>query len=116
MKIYKEYKQTLQYFQFDLAKSLVVGMCNDRLQDIAQNPQCPFVFSYGYDGNYYISQGNDAWQNYARPKDASKVLPTVELLGHECQRMKMGFTESELERAKTNLLKEYQNLYDNRTN
>ncbi len=86
--------------------SLINAMLGDRLTEIVQKGNAPFIFAQS---NYGSFQGGlvdlDAFNSVAVSKDAAGLNAAVEAVVAENVRMKkFGFTASELERAKTNLL------------
>jgi len=95
-------------------KSLASSMINDRLNEITQKADAPFTASYAYDGEFFVSKTKDAWTSIALSKEG-KIDETLASLVRENLRIKkFGFTEAEVERAKANLLKSYENMYNNR--
>jgi zinc protease len=86
--------------------SLVNAMLGNRLTEIVQKGNAPFIFAQS---NYSSFQGGlvdlDAFNSVAVSKDAAGLKAAVEAVVTENVRMKkFGFTASELERAKTNLI------------
>lgn len=86
--------------------SLINAMLGNRLTEIVQKGNAPFVFAQS---NYSSFQGGlvdlDAFNSVAVSKDAAGLKVAVEAVVTENVRMKkFGFTASELERAKTNLI------------
>jgi zinc protease len=86
--------------------SLINSMLSDRLTEIVQKGDAPFIFAQS---NYGSFQGGlldlDAFSSTAVSKDAAGLKDAVSAVLAENVRMqKYGFTVSELERAKTNLM------------
>lgn len=86
--------------------SLVNAMLINRLTEIVQKGNAPFVFAQS---NYGSFQGGlvdlDAFNSIAVSKDAEGLKAAIQAVIAENVRMKKyGFTASELERAKTNLI------------
>ncbi len=86
--------------------SLINEMLSNRLNEILQKGNAPFVFAQSYYGGYQGGLGNsDAFTSTVVAKDGKSLKQAVESVLTENIRMqKFGFTESELARAKTNLL------------
>ncbi|MDO5523091.1 MAG: insulinase family protein [Bacteroidia bacterium] len=95
-------------------KSAAAAMINERFQDIVQKPNAPFIGAQAYDGEYFIAKTKDAWTVAGASAD-DKIKDAIAAMIRETERMKrFGFTASEYERARTNILKSYENAYNNR--
>ncbi|MDO5665704.1 MAG: insulinase family protein [Bacteroidia bacterium] len=95
-------------------KSAAGAMINERFQEIVQKPNAPFTSAYAYDGEYFVAKTKDAWTIVGSSAD-DKVKDALAAMIRETERMKrFGFTASEYERARTNILKRYENGYNNR--
>lgn len=109
-----ELKQTQDGLVISIVKSLASGMLSDRLNEITQKADAPFAASYAYDGEFFVSKTKDAWTTIALSKEG-KIDETLASLVRENERIsRFGFTEAEVERAKANLLEQYENMYNNR--
>lgn len=98
----------------DYIKSVASRMINERFQEIVQKPNAPFTSAYAYDGDYFVAKTKDAWTVVAGAAE-DKIDDALSALVRESERMKrFGFTASEYERARTNLLTSYENAYNNR--
>jgi zinc protease len=101
----KEYKQ-------ETIQSLYASMLSNRLQELVRKENPPFVFAYaGFDGyarNFksFMVQGSTGTNDVQKGIDAA--LTEVERL------KRFGFTAAELERAKKNLLSNYEKTWNNR--
>lgn len=99
----------------DYMRQVVSQMVNNRFNEILQksaNP--PFVYAMSSDGNYMVSKTKDAWMMAALAKEG-QIDEALSTLVKENQRIKKyGFTASEYDRARTNLLKRYESLYKDR--
>lgn len=110
----KEIKKTQAELMLDILKNLATTMLSDRLNEISQKADAPFAASGVYDGEFFVSKTKDAWTSIAISKEG-KVAEAFATLIRENERVKkFGFTDSEVERAKANLLKNYENMYNNR--
>ncbi len=87
-------------------------MFNQRLGELARRAETPFsVASTGY-GSFV--RGTDAYQVVAVAKEGETVR-TLEYVLFEAQRIRQhGFLSSELERAKTSILRAYESAYSER--
>lgn len=94
--------------------NVAAQMINERLQEIIQKPNAPFTSAYAYNGNYYIAKTKDAWTVVGNSAE-DKIKDALAAMIRETERMKrFGFTPSEYERAREDLLKSYENAYNNR--
>lgn len=110
----KEVNNTMQGYFYTVVKGLAGQMLSARLSEIAQKPDAPFAAAYAYDGNLLVSRTKDAWTATAMSKEG-EILTSLATLIRENERIRQfGFTEAEVERAKTDLLKDYENSYNNR--
>lgn len=94
--------------------SVAASMINERFQEIVQKPDAPFTSAYAYDGDYFVAKTKGAWTLVGSSAE-DKIREALGALVRETERIKrFGFTPSEYERARTNILKSYENAYNNR--
>lgn len=95
-------------------KAAATSMINERFQEMIQKPDAPFTSAYAYDDDYFVAKTKDAWTVAGSSAD-NKIKDAVAAMIRETERVKrFGFTESEYERARTNILKQYENSFNNR--
>lgn len=95
-------------------KSAASMMISDRFREIIQKPNAPFTSAYAYDGEYFVAKTKDAWTVVGGSAD-DKIKDAIAAMIRETERVKrFGFTASEYERARTNILKQYENEHNNR--
>lgn len=93
-------------YKDDMVKNLFSSMLNDRLQELTQKPNPPFIYAYA--GFEAFIRGYDAFESVAITGKGD-VKQTIETLVTELQRVKKyGFTNNELERAKADVLNSYE--------
>ena len=109
-----EIKKTQAGLMIGAIKTLASTMINDRLQEIAQKADAPFSSSYVYDGEFFVSKTKDAWTSIATSKEGKISESLASLIRENLRVKKFGFTEAEVERAKADFLKQYENMYNNR--
>lgn len=98
----------------DFIRSVCSNMMNERFREMLQKPNAPFVSAYGYDGTFMVSKTKDAWNVYATAKEG-QIDDALAAITRETERVnKFGFTASELDRARTNLLRSYESSYKER--
>lgn len=108
-------KGSMQYMIVDYVTEIISTMFNNRMDELRQKSNPPFIYGYGYYGNFYISETKDAWTGVALAKDVSSIPEALSSLVRENNRMKQyGFTSSEYERAKADYLKQIESQYNNR--
>ncbi|MBO7288329.1 MAG: insulinase family protein [Bacteroidales bacterium] len=111
------YKQSPEYWMSQYVFNLVSEMQINRLQELAQKPNPPFVGGYSYFGDYYLAPTKAAWTSYAVPKDIASIEEAMIALVTENKRMQQyGFTTAEYERAKADYLKRVESAYNERNN
>lgn len=103
---------TMADYRRSLVKSLFTAMLNSRYREITQKPNPPFVFAAGSFSSYV--RGFDQFSLNAGT-GSENPMKALDALIAEVERMKkFGFTAPELERAKKNLLANYESSYNNR--
>ncbi|GHT38642.1 zinc protease [Bacteroidia bacterium] len=111
----KELQKTVAGMSYQIVKGLATKILADRLQEIAQKEDAPFSASTAFDGDFgNVAKTKKSWSAMALSKE-NRVSETLAVLVRENERVKQyGFTDAEVERAKANLLKYYENQYNNR--
>ncbi|MCW4469342.1 insulinase family protein [Flavobacterium sp. MFBS3-15] len=116
--LYKDYTMpktlvTINDFKQYIAKGLFSTMLNNRLQELTHSANPPFTFGYTYHGETW-ARTKEAYQSFAMTQE-NKQLDALKVLVEENERVKkFGFTEGELERAKTEWLAGMENAYNDR--
>ncbi len=109
-----EIKLTQAGMAIDYIKSAASTMINERFREMTQKPNAPFMYAYAYDGDYFVAKTKDAWTVVASSAD-DKIDDALSAMIRETERVKrFGFTASEYDRARSNILKNYENAYNNR--
>ncbi|MGZ5135238.1 MAG: insulinase family protein, partial [Flavitalea sp.] len=103
---------TVGDYREDLIEQMYTTMLNQRLQELTQKENPPFIFA---NSNFQtFARGYQAFNVYAGTGtgDVNKGLNAI---AEEIERVKrFGFTAAELERAKKNTLTNYEKAYNNR--
>ncbi len=95
-------EKDMGFYRQSVVHQLYNTMLNNRLQELLQEEDPPFI--YGYSAYSSIVRTKDGYISFAVSKNDA-IKRTLETLLVENERVKKhGFTESELERAKKNLL------------
>ena len=109
-----EVKLSMQGYGISTINSLISTMIGNRFEEITQQADAPFVGAYAYYGE--LVKSKDAFQMLAVPKEG-KELEGLNALLLEAEKIKrFGFTNSELERAKTDMMKNVEKAYKERDN
>ena len=110
-----EERGDVQYWVKGYIDELVSTMYNNRMEELTQKANPPFIYGYGYYGTFFISDTKDAWTALAYAKDKDGIDEALNAIVAENKRMQQyGFTASEFERAKADLMKRIENQYDER--
>ncbi len=94
-----EMKQTLAYTITDYMVDAATHMLNKRLEELAQQPDCPYVGAGSYYGQYIYAKTKDAFSISITPKDMSLTEAAVKTVLTEVKRAAQhGFTPTEYKR------------------
>jgi len=106
MLIYKHPKKettTINDYKEKLIQQLYSSMIINRLNELSQKASSPFIYAYTYYGGF-LGRASDAYTSSASAKE-NQIEETLEALVIENERVKRhGYTSTELERAKKELL------------
>jgi len=99
--------KTLGDFREKIKAELYTEMLNTRFSEIAQKPESPFIYaSSGY--GQFLSRNKDAYMIDAMAKE-NLIDKCLEVLLAENERVKrFGFTQTELDRQKEDILSQYE--------
>jgi zinc protease len=103
---------TVGGYRQDLTESLFTQMLNDRLDEIRQKPDAPFIGAGG--GKSTFLGDRDAFTLTAFVPDGGVLKGLDAVLAEAVRVQKHGFTATELDRAKQNLLRSYERTYAER--
>ena len=96
-------------YRNQLMRSLYTGMLNNRLQEIAQKPDAPFLYA-GTGYGSYISRSVDVYSLFVAAKE-NQIEKSLEVILTENERVRQfGFTATELDREKKDILSTYENM------
>lgn len=109
-----EVRKTAQGLYMSYLQNLASDMLSTRFQEIAQKPDAPFVTALAYDDDYIVSKTKKAWTLSALSKEGQVENTLSDLIRENKRVVEYGFTQSEIDRAKANLLEGYKNVYNNR--
>ena len=112
-KLAPEKTKTVGDYKRDLMEQLYMSMFNQRLAEISEKPDAPFLGADASKGNF-IGRSTDAFTLGAGVKDG-EIEKGLEALLVEAKRVdEFGFLPSELDRAKQNMIRGYERAYAER--
>ena len=110
----KEAKNSVDYLAAGYMKSMMGMMLNQRLQELAQDPNCPFLQAYAFDGKYMGANTKDAFTLIVVPKEGMTEAATQVGLTEVLRAAKYGFTATEYARAQENYQSSLERQYNER--
>ncbi|GAB6278788.1 MAG: insulinase family protein [Lentimicrobium sp.] len=105
-------KRDQEYLRQQLVTQLFNQMMNARLSEIQRQADPPFI--YAYDVYTNLVRSKDAYLAVAITKSGEAMRALEALLTENERVLRYGFTEGELERAKSELLKQRENAFNER--
>lgn len=109
-----EIKTSISGYALGVANNLISTMLGERFSEISQQGDAPFVGGYAFYGD--LVKSKDAFQMLVVPHEGREAEGLKALLLEAEKVKRFGFTNSELERAKTDLLKRIEKAYNDREN
>ena len=110
----KEAKNSVDYLAKGYMKSMMGMMLNQRFQELAQDPNCPFLQAYAFDGKYMGANTKDAFTLIVVPKEGMTEAATQVGLTEVLRAAKYGFTATEYARAQENYQSSLERQYNER--
>ena len=103
---------TVKDYRNDIIESIFLSLANQRLQEVSQKENPPFVYAGVSTGSF--AHGYDAFNFFAGTGNGD-IMVGLDALVEEIERIKQyGFTSNELERARKNVYSFYERAYNNR--
>ncbi|MCD4795017.1 MAG: insulinase family protein [Bacteroidales bacterium] len=103
----------MNYYKLQIENSLYQIMFNNRLNELTQSEHPPYVYAYNFYGDIVRKKAAYYTMGIANPGEIHLTLAT--LLTENKRVKEHGFTESELERAKSELLMRLEKQYNERS-
>jgi zinc protease len=101
------HEKNLGDFKNKLMAKLFTGMLNNRFNEISQKPESPYVFAAA-DYSRFLARNKDTYMVSAEAKE-NQIDRSLDVLLAENERVKrFGFTKTEFEREKEELLSQYE--------
>lgn len=98
----------------NIINGMISGMLNDRYEEISQKADAPFMSASGEYGKFFLAKTKDAFAIDMTFKDGEWQNGLSTLLAVANSAREFGFTPSEYERAKAELLSKVENAYNER--
>ena len=115
-KLPREMAATIVGMEKDYVQAVCSAMMNERFDELLHQANPPFVYAEAADGNYMVARTKEAWTVAALVKEGA-IDSTLTTMVMETERLKQfGFTQSEYERARINVLRQYESAYNERDN
>ena len=112
----REMRGTINGAITDYMNGVVGIMFNNRITEITQKPDAPFIAGAIFDGDFFVSKTKSAFTLIAVGKD-NGAIDAIKGIMREAERIdRYGFTASEYDRARATMLSNYENLYKERNN
>ncbi|MBR9914623.1 MAG: insulinase family protein [Algicola sp.] len=108
-----EADKTLKDYRHSIVQNLFSQMINNRLDEIRNGENPPFVFGSSYYGGTYAKNKN-AYQSFAMTKETGQMEALETLLKENMRVKQHGFFEGEFERAKKDILARMEKSYKDR--
>ena len=105
-------KGTVGDYRRSLIEALYNSILNNRLNELLQNPEPPFLFGFSSQGTFIRSKS--FYILGAGVKDNGIEAGLEAVLTEAIRVRRHGFTESELERQKTEMLRRFEQVYNER--
>lgn len=108
-KIVEDQDKNIGFMRIQLIRSLINNMFGQRMNEISRNQNPPFISAYSYYGGF--TRTKDAFRGVAQADEKQITRAMTALLTEMYRMKKFGFTASEFERAKADLLRNYESRY-----
>ncbi len=103
---------TVADYNKGIVRGLVNTMLNNRLRELTNSNNPPFTYGYVSYGNFLRTK--EAFSGMAMTKDGGQIAALKVLLEEVERAKRFGFTQTELDRAKSQVLSNLERTYNNR--
>ncbi|MGX7667096.1 M16 family metallopeptidase [Flavobacterium pedocola] len=109
---YKKDIVTVKDLKDKLAEELALSMLNSRLEELTHTATPPFTYGYSFHGSW--TRKKEAFQSNAMMQEGNQ-LEALKVLARENKRVqKYGFTQGELDRAKSEIMASLEKMYNDK--
>lgn len=109
-----ELKGDFNYLVYSYAQYAALLMMNSRISEILQSPEPPFIQASIGDDDFFLSKTKKAWTGSVAFPDGGFEKGLTTLYREMLRAVRGGFTASEYERAKAEILSYYESQYNSR--
>ncbi|MDE6273109.1 MAG: insulinase family protein [Muribaculaceae bacterium] len=109
-----EFRNTYEvYLQDNILNTVLTTLLNNRLNEYSEKPECKYIAAGCWIGDYYVSKTKRAFNVRVVSKGDAKAAmeDAMSIITRAC---KTGFTDSELERVDSQIISQYEALYNER--
>lgn len=111
----REYRGTMMGVVQDYIQNVASIMLRNRFSEITNKPNAPFIYAYGYDSKFFgLASTKDAFTLSAGVEEGKVIDGLKGLLREAVRAGRFGFTASEYDRAKADLIANYENQFNER--
>ena len=110
----RENKGTVDYLIYDYIKKIVSIMFNERLAEMSQDPNCPFIQGFGFAGPFLWTNTKEAFTLLGIPKEGQTEATLQAIVTEAMRAMKHGFTATEYARAQETYMSSIETYYNER--
>ena len=107
-------KSYMSYYVTDYAKGVAEIMLSQRLEELAQLPNPPFIQAGISDSRFFFAKTKDAFNGVAVTNEAGLTEGITTVYREMLRAARHGFTESEYERARAEVLTHIESAYNER--
>jgi zinc protease len=116
--LYKDYDTpkptiTVGDYRKDLVEGLFTTMLNTRLDELVNTATPPFTYGYSFHGATF-ARTKEAYQSFAMVQEDKQISALKVLVTENERAKKFGFTQNELDRAKSDYISRYENAFNDR--
>ena len=104
----------MNYLVYEFAISAATIMINDRIQEMLQKPEPPFIAAGISDGDFLIARTEYGLCGQIVSSETGLTEAVTAVYREMLRALRCGFTESEFERAKARILTELESAYNSR--
>lgn len=104
---------TVADYRKDLLESLYTTMINNRLQELTNEANPPFMFGFSYHGGGWVRE-KEQYQSFAMTPETKQLDALKALVDENLRVKKYGFGQGEFDRAKEEILSYAEKAYNER--
>lgn len=110
----REQRNSVAFLVMNYVKGMAENMLNQRLSDLGQNPEAPFLNAEVSDEEFLLSAVTKSFSTQIIPKEGRTQEAVQAAMAEVYRAAKHGFTATEYQRASSEFLSQVEALYNNR--